>query len=356
LNRTRTLLAACALALPLPAAIAGCGGNDEDPAEVLREALTQDQQVDSGVLSLGLDGSVDATEGSGSVTAQLGGPFTGGEGQAPEFDLDATASVDAEGLPQLPGGSFQFDFEGGFGIADEQLFVNYQGEDYVASDRLNSQIVPLLEQASSTPTQQTDPEQVDQFIESMSELENEGTEEIEGEETIHVSGNLDFEQLAEDAGAAVDPAQIEGIDLTLDFYVAEEDKTFRKLDVGFSAGDNEQLSAQGIDSLDLTFSVGISDVGGEQDVSAPTDAQPLDSLLSQFGASEQQILQGLQAGLAGAALGGGLPGAGLTPGGSGIPEAGGDVGTPGGAATDPAVQECIAQAQTPDDITACLQG
>ena len=44
MNRTRKLLAACAVALAAPGLVAGCGddGGDEDPAELLRTALSQD--------------------------------------------------------------------------------------------------------------------------------------------------------------------------------------------------------------------------------------------------------------------------------------------------------------------------
>ena len=47
----------------------------------------------------------------------------GAEGQPPELALDATATVNAEGLPQLPGGSFSFDFDGGLALADDSLIV-----------------------------------------------------------------------------------------------------------------------------------------------------------------------------------------------------------------------------------------
>ena len=57
MSRIRTALVVCALALPIPAAIAGCGGSDssssdEDPQTVLDETFNNDTRVTSGDLQL----------------------------------------------------------------------------------------------------------------------------------------------------------------------------------------------------------------------------------------------------------------------------------------------------------------
>jgi hypothetical protein len=328
----------------------GCGGDDdggEDPAEVLRESLTQDTSYESGVINIALDASLEG-ETNGSIDADVSGPFQGGtEGQTPEVALDATATVNAEGLPQLPGGTFSFDFDGGFALAEDSLFVTYQGTTYEASQKLYSQISPLLETAESASESTTDPESVDPLIEALDNLENEGTEDVEGESTVHVSGDVDFASLLEQQeGAAALPEQatqvFENLDASLDYFAAEEDKSFRRIDFSLALDEvPEELSAQGFEGLDFTISVGISDPNSEQTIEAPTgETRPLDDLLGQFGASEQQILQGLQQGL------GSVPGT--------LPGAGGGLGTPGGAASDPQVQECIANAADADAITECL--
>jgi hypothetical protein len=349
LNRTRKLLAACAVALAAPALIAGCGddGGDEDPAELLRTALSQDTEYESGVVNVGLEGSLEGIT-SGSINADISGPFSsGGEGEPPEIDLSATADVTAEGIPGLPGGSFSFDFSGGLALTDDSVFVTYDDTTYQASQRLYEQISPLLESAESAGETTQDPESADAFVNSLSNLENEGTEDIEGESVTHVSGDLDFaalaEQGAESGGVPFDAAQLEGLTSTVDVYVAEEDDTFRRLDLGFSAEGVEALSASGVDGFDFTLSVGISDPNSEQTIEAPADAQPLDELLQQLGTSEADLSRQLQEGLQGLAL----PGA---PGTGEIPE----LGEPGGAAADPEVQECIANAQSSDEIVECL--
>ena len=350
MNRTRKLAALSAFALVTTGLVAGCGGDDgggEDPAEVLRESLTQETSYDSGVINIGRDASLEG-ETNGSLEADVSGPFqSGAEGQPPELALDATATVNAEGLPQLPGGTFSFDFDGGFALAEDSLFVTYQGTTYEASQRLYSQISPLLETAENAGETTQDPESVDPLIEALDNLENEGTEDVEGESTVHVSGDLDFAGLVEEQGTAAalpeEAVQLfETVDASLDFYAAEEDKSFRRIDFSFGLDEvPEELSGQGFEGVDFTISVGISEPNTEQTIEAPSgETRPLDDLLAQFGASEQQILQGLEQG-----LGGGL---------GTIPGAGGDIGTSGGAAADPEVQECIANAADAEAITECL--
>ena len=349
MNRTRKLLSACAVALAAPALIAGCGGDDggdEDPAELLRTALSQDTEYESGVVNVGLDGSIEGVT-SGSFDAQISGPFqSGGEGEAPQLDLEATANASAEGIPGLPGGSISFDFTGGLALAGDSLFVTYQDTTYEASEQLYSQISPFLEEASSAGEETQDPESADSFVNALSNLENEGTEDVEGEELSHFSGDLDFAELAEEGASEsavpFDPTQLEGLSSTVDVYVAEDD-TPRRIDIGFSADGVEQLSAQGIDALDFTVSFGISDPNSEQTIEAPTDAQPLDELLQQIGASESEISRALQEGLQGLTAPGSVDELDVQP-------QGGD----GSAATDAEVQQCIANAKNSDEIVECL--
>ena len=91
-----------------------------------------------------------------------------------------------------------------------------------------------------------------------------------------------------------------------------------------------------MESVDASFSLRLASVNEEQEISAPSDAQPLEELLGQFGV-DPSALGGLGA-LGGA--GGGLPGGG-----------GGGGGGAGGDAD--AYLDCIAEAQTHDEINAC---
>jgi len=346
LNRTRKLLAACAIALAAPALVAGCGdddGGDEDPAEILRTALGQDTDYESGVVNIALEGSVEGAV-SASVDADVSGPFqSGDEGEPPQIDLDATANASAEGIPQLPGGSLSFDLNGGVTLAEDSLFVTYDDTTYEASQRFYSKFSPLLESVESAGERTQEPENADSFVESLDNLENEGTEEIEGESLTHVSGDLDFASLAEqgsDGSVPFDTSQLEGLTGTVDVYVAEDD-TVRRLDFGVNADGVDALAASGVDALDFTFSFGISDPNSEQTIAAPADPESLDDLLGQLGTSEAEIAGAIDRGLQGL----------VVPGGTEVPE----IGEPGGAAADPEVQDCIAAAQDSDAIVECLE-
>ena len=318
MNRTRKLLAGCALALAAPALILGCGGDsDEDPADVLRTALSKETDYESGVLNLGLSGSLEGAQ-SGSIEADVTGPFQQAEGEPVELGLTANAQVDAEGIAEVPGGSLSMDFSGGFGVADDTLWVDYQDQSYEASERLYSQVAPLLESAQEVGEQSQQTENPDEFIEALSNLENEGTEDIDGTSTTHISGDLDFASIVEQSGETVpfDTSQLEGLTGSVDVYVAEDDDTVRQMDFSFNADDVTLLQASGIEGASFTFSVGISEPNTEQTIEAPSDAQPLDDLLEQFGTSEAELATALEGGLQG------FPGGGLDP--SDLEGAGGD--------------------------------
>ena len=62
-----------AIALPIPAAVAGCGGggsNDEDPSQVLDQTFNNSTKITSGHLAIDLSGSAEGTQ-SGSLNATI---------------------------------------------------------------------------------------------------------------------------------------------------------------------------------------------------------------------------------------------------------------------------------------------
>ena len=363
MNRSKTLLVALALVLPT-GALAACGGSedsDEDPEEVLEATFDNDTQIESGVLDLTFDLSVEGAQG-GSLQAAVSGPITSdpddpsGIGQ---LDLDVTLSGDGTLAEQIPE-----DFEAGIVVTEDNLFVNYQGTDYELGEKAFADLQEQQEAATGASEGEeasTFREGCEQAIEAQggdpaacdfevtawfTDLENEGTEDVGGAETTHISGSLDVSQMLEDlvslgtstGAGGVDPSLIQGqVDqaaeaiegATFDVYSATEDDTLRGLDFGLdidaaSAGG----SAVGVDSASIGFSFELSDVGEEQTFEAPSDAKPIEDLASEFG------------------LPGGIPGTGI-PGGPELP-GGGAAGTP-----DP---DCIAEAAgDPDAITKCLE-
>lgn len=360
LTRSKTLFATLALAVTLPVTIAACGGDegsDADPQEVIEEAFNNDTKLESGVVDLTLDFSAEGSEG-GSLAVNLNGPFTMDPDNPEEIgQIDWDVSVTGEGAAAagLPG-----DIEAGITVTEDNLYVNYDDTDYELGEEAFTELQE--QQAAATPDSEdagSIREQCEQAIETQggdpaacdidvtawfSELENEGSEDVGGSETTHVSGQLDVEQMVSDLfnlGASV-PGATGGIDPSLiepqlsqiseavsgadfDVYGATEDGTLRGLDFGLEL-DAAALGggAAGVDAASIGFSLEIADVGEEQTFEAPSDPQPIEELAEQFG--------GLGAIPGGSSLGGGGSGDAGTIDGDCITDAAGD---------PDAIQKCL---------------
>lgn len=358
MNRSKTLLAALALAIPIPAVIAGCGDDEssEDPQEVIEGAFNNDTSLESGVVDLTVELTAEGSEG-GSIGVNVSGPFAT-DPENPEsigqFDLDLSVIGEGAGAESVP------DIEAGITATEDNLYVNYNGSDYELGEEAYTE---LLEQQAAAAPEDTEglgfQESCEQAIEAQggdaaacdfdvtawfSELENEGTEDVGGAEATHVSGNLDVEQMITDLfqlGASI-PGATGGVDPSLiepqlavvseavsgagfDVYAATDDGTLRGLDFSLDL-DTAALggAAAGVESASLGFSLELSDVGEEQTIEAPADALPIDDLAGELG--------GL----------GVIPGGGAeVPGIEGVPD-GVDPDCISDAAGDPdAIQECL---------------
>ena len=374
MTRTRSLFAASLLALSVPAAIAGCGGDsgsDEDPQDVIEATFNNDEQVSSGVLDLSFD--VSAGD-QGSFNASLDGPFQGDSDDptaVPQLDLTASASGE--------GGGQSIDFSGALTITDDNLYVTYQDQAYeVGTDTFNQLKDSIEASADQADTQSGDAassfkEGCEQAIEAQggdasacdfdlsgwfTNLSNDGTEDLDGTSVVHVSGDVDVSQIATDligiaqtvpgASAQVDQAQVDQLesaisDASFDVYSGEDDDILRKLDLNLSIDPSavESATPVPVDSVDFGLSVGIGDVNEDQTIEAPSGAKPLDELLSQFGLSGLGPLGGVS-GLGGGGLG--------DLGGS----AGGSSGSGSGGASDAYLQCVQAAGNDPQEAAKCL--
>ena len=386
------LLSLAVVALLGTGLLAGCGGDDggdEDPQAVLDETFSNDESINSGVLDLSLDISAEGDEG-GSFDASLSGPFQGEEaeqGEFPQFDL--TASLSGQG------GGQSIDFDGGLIATSDQAFVSYQDTDYEVPQAFFNQIKRLSEQAAAQP--ETEGQDTGAILEQLgidpstwlTNVENEGDEEVEGTDTTHIHGDAnvaavleDFQSAAERTGAGttqqIDPDEIAEVEdaideASIDVYSGVDDRILRRLDFNLAISPPED-DASGVDSADVGFSLTFSDVNQDQTIEAPSDAQPFSQLEQDVGLPPG-LLEGALGG--GGGGGGGLPGGGggglpdgggggggLLPGGGGgggggLPGgggggggSGGGGGLPGDGATD-AYFKCLQDAQSQEDITAC---
>jgi hypothetical protein len=394
------------LVLVAPVALVACGGDDggdEDPEQVLRDTFGNDEQVSSGTIDITIDGSVEGTQ-AGSGEASLSGSFQGDESDPmafPQFDLTASLSGEAAGTSAS--------FEGGLTATEDNMYIEYQGQTYEVGTELFSAFTDSYEQAVATAaagatgeegaTSASFDEQCATLLEQVGgntdacdtidvfswfELSNEGTEDVEGTESIHIHGDVDLGAMIDNVNAAIEASEIPGAEtiteeekaqaeealseLSFDVYSSSEDNLLTGFDIDatIDAAAIPDASTSGVESVTAGLGTRLGSINEDQTIEAPADAQPIDDLLSQFGLSaedlEAQLGQVSQLGLGGVPstdfggsdLGGSDLGGGddLGLGGSG---GGGGGGGTGGVDADAAQQylQCIAESKTPQDFQDC---
>lgn len=327
--------------------LAGCGGDgsaaEADPQAVLDAALGGDQQIDSGVLNLQFD--LQSQGGGGSLTALLEGPFqSSGDGSLPQLDLTASASADA--------GADSFDFEGGLTLTGDGAFVSYAGSDYEVDPATFSSLRQTYEQSSQLQDEQSSGGGLAQFgidpASWVTDLTNEGTEDLDGTEVVHVSGSADVgkivadvRSLAEQTGQAgqLDPAVLGLIEsavqqATIDVYADADDDTLRKLDLNVEIADPTRSAG----TVSVALSVGIAEPNEAQEITAPANPRPFAELVS-------KLPPGTLGGLGGATV----P---ATPSAPGASSSGG---APGGDGDPGAYLDCVREATDPTAFQECAK-
>ena len=144
LDRIRTLLVVCALALPIPAAIAGCGSDDssssEDPQTVLDETFNNDTKVTSGDLKLNASLSAEGDQG-GQFQAEPQRSVPGGRERRERDPAARPRRLSANGS----GGGQSIDFSGGLVVTDDNAYVEYKDQAYEVGTKAFSQIKRQME-------------------------------------------------------------------------------------------------------------------------------------------------------------------------------------------------------------------
>jgi hypothetical protein len=295
------------LALLVPAVLAACGssGNSssssssEDPQKVLDETFNNDQQVNSGNLALNVSVEATGTQ-SGNLTASLDGPFQSDANDKTAFpQLDLTAKVSGSG------GGQNVDFQGGVTATSDAAFITYNDQAYAVPDSTFQQFKAAYEQQAQS-TQGSGSQNASSLFDQLgidpstwlTNVTNEGTTDVNGESTIHISGDADVQQILTDLSKAVqnvpgaaaqgiDPSQFSQAsqfikDAHIDIYSGADDHILRKLDISLDIAPPPS-AASGITDLKIDFSVGVSDVNSPQTITAPTDTKPLSDLQQQLG-------------------------------------------------------------------------
>ncbi len=346
LTRSRLAIFLAALAaLGSVLALSACGGDDEETVQAtLDEAFTQ--PIGSADVALNVDLQLEGSDQfTDPIRVQLNGPFQSAEeDQLPQFDWDLGLS--GTGATQVP--------PIGLVSTGDNFFIDVQGSAYEAGEDIVSQA--LAQQ----------PEQDQQGLAALGidprewvvDGQDEGEEDVAGVTTNHVSGSVDVPKLLADlnevaqsaeppAGTQVPQAlteeqiaQVEEVvgDPTFDVFVGADDGILRRMtaNMDFTVPEELQAQATGLTGGSLDLSIEFANVGGDQEITAPSDARPLTDLAEQLGglvpggAGQIPGLPTPDAGGGGGGApspdggqlpGGEEPGGGQAPGGAGSPEA-----------------------------------
>jgi hypothetical protein len=342
-SNIRRLLPLALVALLAAVLVAGCGGSDgadenTDPQELLDETFGGGAEVNSGVLDISVDATASGTPG-GSLQGTLSGPFQSrSDDELPLLDLDASVDISGAGASQAIDGSLTLTADG--------AYVTTGGQAYAVDEPTFSALEQAFAESAQAQQDSGDSSAIfDQLgidpATWLTDVTNEGTEEVGGAETVHISGTPDVAKIFEDAQRLDPTGQTAGVgsadqladsvsNATIDVYTGAEDHILRKLDVSVDLADPGASGS----TASFTLSIGVSGVNEEQTIEAPTDTKPLDDLIP--------------GGLGALASPAGLSGAGGSAGTSG---AGGSGSSSGSA--DAKYADCVAKATTPDALTKC---
>jgi hypothetical protein len=358
------LISMCAL---LATALTGCfGSGGGDPKQVVDQATFKG--VQQAQLNLSLDATGTSSQG-GTVKASLTGPFESqGKTKLPKFDL----KVQASGSGPNASSTLSSGVSAGATYTGTEAFVTYGGTTYALPASLTSSINTLYEStakqqlAAGTSSQQTQARQqlVDQFKGSLTDLKSEGSADVGGTQTDHISGKLDIAKILDAALRA--SSQASGIAPSLpnasqissaaqasfDLYVGQSDHIIRKLDLTVKV-DLSKIVPGGR-ALEVHFTIELDNVNKPQQISAPANAQPLPAQLVQ----RLNQLQGQLKNLGGGGLGGlgalgSLGGAGASGGGTATPSLPSVPSSGAASAKLKKYQACLQNAQDTAALQAC---
>jgi len=347
-----------AIAILVPATMAGCfgssGGGSEDPQQVLTDTFNNDTKVTSGHLNLSLSGSAEGTT-SGTFSASLDGAFQSDPNDTSAFpQLDLTAKVAGSGAGQ------SINFEGGITATQDAAFVTYQGQAYEVPSATFDQLKQSYSAQAQAATSSQSSSNASSILKDLgidpttwlTNVTNEGDADVAGTATTHIHGDADVGKILSDFASAaqnIPGASAQGLNpstlqqaqqfvknASVDIYSGKDDHVLRKLEVSLDITPPASASTSGVTGVKVDFSITLSDVNQPQTITAPSNAKPFSDL--------QQAIGGL-----------GIPGLGST----GVPSLPGSTGSSSGSSSSSQAQaafaKCVQQAGTNSaKANACL--
>ncbi|MEJ7750651.1 MAG: hypothetical protein WKF32_04270 [Thermoleophilaceae bacterium] len=301
--RTRFLtLLAIVASLTLALTVAACGageneGGSQEASDLLDKAFKK--TVTSGDLDLNVDAALDGVEDlKGPLKLSITGPYAQDDPKAfPVLDWDIKAE----------GGGMKL--EAGIIVTEDNAFVEYNGETYEVGTELFTQLKEQQESQQQAFTPQGLKALGIDATDWLTNAELEDGEEIGGDATQLITGDVDVERVIKDVfkllqspavrqqlesqGQTVpeidEPSEADikkiedAIDkLELEVNVDEDDYVRRTfLDADFTVPEGEDVGT--LKGGSISFDYTLNDVGNKPDIQAPTGAKPIQELLGQFG-------------------------------------------------------------------------
>lgn len=292
------------LAALLVLALGGCGSSgatgggddgDEEAAALLDKAFAE--PIPSADVDADLQLDIEGLAGfEDPLRVRASGPYVRAEESLPKLDLDV--ALETQGAGQA--------IQLGVLSTGDRLFLKFGGTFYEQpADRVARTNRQLQRDAGKDGGSLSDLGlHARDWIVDASVA---GEEQIDGVTTEHVEGSLDVEAaltdlngLVErsadtlgDAGKAAKPLGKRDIarlassvdDPTFDVYVGKDDDVVRRvsLRIDVDVPEQDRKDVGGITGASIRFSAQLDDVGGDQRVEAPRNAQPLSNLTSQLG-------------------------------------------------------------------------
>ena len=375
-------VAVIAAVLGLAACGGDGGGGDEDATAVINETFSSKKEVNSGKLDMGVTAKLEGTGAAAQldepVSIKLSGPFQSrGEDALPEVDLDLSVSGGGQ------------TFTAGALTTGDAAFISYQGTDYRVPANQFQRYKRQIERDARRDKNKSNNFSFAQLgINPRDWIENpknEGTQDVGGAKTIHVSADVNVAAFVNDLDDLLGRAASLGVqnqqlpkeltqrqkdqieeaiqEVRFDLWTGEEDKILRRIEVefGFDLPRDLQRDAQGVQRGTVEMALEIADVNKDQTITAPSDARPLSELQSALGLASLGGLGGSGGGSSGGgsssggSSGGGSSGGGSSGGGSG---AGTDLGSGGGSSNLDSKRsqrylDCLGEAKRPADIEKC---
>ncbi|HKZ14375.1 MAG TPA: hypothetical protein VJL81_11065 [Solirubrobacterales bacterium] len=362
-KRSVVLLAAFAvLAAILSACGGGGGGSSEDPQKVIESATFEGIESGEIAMSLNVDSKGD---NGGNVKVDLSGPFQStGKQSLPELALAIKVDGKAE--------DESVNFDGGLTVLNDRAFIAYDGTNYEVDPTTFGFIKSGFEEAEqegakessggATSACQKAAESLDlgEFVDN---LENEGSEDIDGVGTTKLSGDLNPKKAIEAVIKLTEnPACESELNATgalpLDQLKSQESElgeTIKDAHVTVNVGEDDHIPRKVAATLtiepkdtkettEVELEFTLSKVNEKQTIKAPAGAEPIEKLFEKLGVNPFELLGMFEGG---GGLGSLLEGLG-----------GGGEGGSGGLGSQ--IEEGLEEAELPSvensqEFTECLQ-